>query len=87
MAERRFEITPRASELGGGWNLRFLEQQPDGSDIEMGGGVFPVTEGMTEQDTYADAYETGLNWIGPEAYIDRSETENSTDATGSPMLL
>lgn len=32
-----YEITPRATELGGGWNLRLLE---DGE--EVGGGVFPV---------------------------------------------
>lgn len=32
-----YEITPRAAELGGGWNLRLLE---DGE--EVGGGVFPV---------------------------------------------
>lgn len=32
-----YEITARADELGGGWNLRMLD---DG--IEVGGGVFPV---------------------------------------------
>lgn len=32
-----YEIKPRAAELGGGWNLRLLE---DGE--EVGGGVFPA---------------------------------------------
>lgn len=32
-----YTITPRADELGGGWNLRLLD---DGE--EAGGGVFPV---------------------------------------------
>lgn len=32
-----FSITPRPDSIGGGWNLKLLE---DGA--EMGGGVFPV---------------------------------------------
>lgn len=32
-----YEITPRAADLGGGWNLRMLE-----GGQEVGGGVFPV---------------------------------------------
>lgn len=38
-----YEITPRAVELGGGWRLRLLED-----DQEVGGGVFPVVIGNTE---------------------------------------
>ncbi len=34
---RAYEITARAPELGGGWNLAFVE---DGE--EAGGGVFPL---------------------------------------------
>lgn len=36
---RRYEITPRSADLGGGWKLVLLE---DGE--EAGGGVFPVPE-------------------------------------------
>lgn len=36
----RYEIEPRAAELGGGWQLRLWEQEPDGREVEMGGGVF-----------------------------------------------
>ena len=66
MAERRFEVSPRPAELGGGWNLRLFEQEPDGTEIEMGGGAFPVTADITEADAYADAFETGHEWLGPE---------------------
>ena len=38
-ATARFEIDPRAPELGGGWRLRLIE---DGE--EVGGGVFPASE-------------------------------------------
>ena len=38
-----YEINPRPVELGGGWQLRLLED-----DKEMGGGVFPVAEGDSE---------------------------------------
>lgn len=56
-----YEITPRPSELGGGWRLRLLE---DGE--EVGGGVFPVapadsSEGMTWWNAIA-ANERG-HWL------------------------
>lgn len=38
-----YEIKPRADELGGGWNLRLLQ---DGE--EVGGGVFPVVANPLE---------------------------------------
>ncbi|MGH9611391.1 MAG: hypothetical protein ACRD34_17125 [Bryobacteraceae bacterium] len=38
---RRFEIQPRAAELGGGWRLRLLEIELGGQETERGGGVFP----------------------------------------------
>lgn len=43
-----YEITPRPVELGGGWQLRLLE---DGE--EVGGGVFPVKQ--------ADSHQ-GMTW-------------------------
>jgi hypothetical protein len=44
-----YEITPRPSNLGGGWRLRLLE-----GDTELGGGVFPA-------DTDADP-QAGMDW-------------------------
>lgn len=38
-----YEINPRPDELGGGWNLRMLQ---DGE--EVGGGVFPVVVNEAE---------------------------------------
>ena len=37
--EYDYEITPRTLGLGGGWNLRLLE-----NGEEVGGGVFPLPE-------------------------------------------
>lgn len=63
--QRRFEIEPRAAELGGGWRLRLLQEEPDGSEIEMGGGVFPPEpeQGISTDDAYADALQTGEDWL------------------------
>jgi hypothetical protein len=58
-ATARFEIDPRAPELGGGWRPRLFE---DGE--EVGGGVFPASE--TEEsktDAYADAIEEAEGWL------------------------
>lgn len=62
---RRFEIEPRAAELSGGWRLRFLQEEPDGSETEMGGGVFPPEpeQGISADDAYADAVQTGEDWL------------------------
>lgn len=46
-----YEVEPRPSELGGGWQLKFYE---DGE--EVGGGVFPESE-------YSDALDEGQNWL------------------------
>lgn len=43
-----YEITPRPSELGGGWRLQLLD---DGE--EVGGGVFPVVP---------DDPQAGMTW-------------------------
>ncbi len=63
---RRFEIEPRPATLGGGWHLRLLQEEPDGAEIEMGGGVFsPEPEqGISADDAYADALQTGEDWLG-----------------------
>lgn len=45
----RYEVTPRAADLGGGWNLKMFE-----NDVEVGGGVFPL-EG-------ADNPDYGVDW-------------------------
>jgi hypothetical protein len=41
----RYEITARDSALGGGWQLRMLE---DGE--EVGGGVFPLADYLADAD-------------------------------------
>jgi len=45
----RYEVTPRAADLGGGWNLKLFE-----GDVEAGGGVFPLE--------WADDPEQGVSW-------------------------
>ncbi len=62
---RRFEIEPRSPELGCGWRLRLLQEEPDGSEIEMGGGVFPPEpeEGISADDADSDALQTGEDWL------------------------
>jgi len=65
MSQHRFEIEPRAPELGGGWRLRLLAEAPDGSETEMGGGVFPPEpeQGISADDAYADALQMGEDWL------------------------
>ncbi len=58
-----YEITPRPIELGGGWRLRLLE---DG--VEVGGGVFPPTEGTESaqealQAAFEDAEAAAYDWL------------------------
>lgn len=50
---RTYEITPRAPERGGGWNLKLFENSE-----EMGGGVFPPVP--TKQPDFDRAYEDAL---------------------------
>ncbi len=58
-ATARFEIDPRAPELGGGWRLRLIE---DGE--EVGGGVFPASEtAVSKTDAYADAMDEAEGWL------------------------
>jgi len=59
LATARFEIDPRAPELGGGWRLRLIE---DGE--EVGGGVFPASEtGDSKTEAYAEAMVEGEDWL------------------------
>lgn len=46
--KRSYELHPRSDDLGGGWNLKLLE---DGQ--EAGGGVFPVPH---------EAPQAGIEW-------------------------
>jgi hypothetical protein len=59
--DRSYQIDPRPESLGGGWNLKLLE---DGQ--EMGGGVFPPvpTPEQPEFDqAYQDALDEGEEWV------------------------
>lgn len=59
---RRYEITPRSADLGGGWKLVLLE---DGE--EAGGGVFPVPADARHAcllaAAYDDAMQEGEAWV------------------------
>jgi hypothetical protein len=53
---KSYEIAPRLPELGGGWNLRLLE---DGE--EMGGGYFlPIPDPHA---AYIDLLDLALDWV------------------------
>lgn len=45
----RYEVQPRAAELGGGYRLQLFED-----DVEVGGGVFPLA--------WADEPQQGVTW-------------------------
>jgi hypothetical protein len=56
---RTYQIEPRPAELGGGWNLKLLE-----NGQEMGGGVFPpatIDESDFDQ-AYQSAIDEGEDW-------------------------
>jgi hypothetical protein len=64
MKHERFEIEPRPAAVGGGWRLRLIGRDLEtGVEIELGGGVFPVEPGEDERDAYADAMQTGQEWL------------------------
>lgn len=56
-----YGITPRSTELGGGWRLRLLED-----DVEVGGGVFPP-DGTGSQNP-KDAIQVAFDDAEAEAY-------------------
>lgn len=58
-----YEIHPRSTQVGGGWQLRLIQ---DGQ--EVGGGVFPPVSGIEDQDealnaAFEDAQETAAVWL------------------------
>lgn len=62
-AARRFEISPRAPEFGGGWRLQLFE-----GDTEVGGGVFPpvtdyLDESMATEAAHEDALTEAYDWM------------------------
>lgn len=59
----RYAIEPRPATLGGGWRLRLLQQEPDGSEVEQGGGIFPLEHGLSADDAYAEALHAGEDWL------------------------
>lgn len=67
----KYQITPRADALGGGWQLRLLD---DGE--EVGGGVFPPVEGVGDaqealQAAHDNAMDEALDWMNshsPDGY-------------------
>jgi hypothetical protein len=66
--EYDYQITPRTLGLGGGWNLRLLE-----NGEEVGGGVFPLPEYCDFRDEkalqtlldslYEDALAEATAWL------------------------
>ena len=60
---RRFEISPRPANLGGGWILQLFE-----NGVEVGGGVYPPIENILDQklatdEAHIDANEEGATWM------------------------
>lgn len=72
-----YEITPRAAELGGGWNLRLLE---DGE--EVGGGVFPV-----QADEAAGTWWNGLTETERAWHLQQLTPANATVANAYAAYL
>jgi hypothetical protein len=65
MNKYSYHIDPRPANLGGGYQLRFIE-----NDEEIGGGVFPFAAYNEYDDAeqqsiaaYADAYNEGEAWL------------------------
>jgi hypothetical protein len=53
-----FKVTPRAEELGGGWNLHLLQ---DGRPV--GGRVFELNGCRDAEQAYADAIKESQAWL------------------------
>ena len=71
-----YTITPRALALGGGWQLRLVE---DG--VEIGGGVYPADE-------YADACTEAVSWLESRPHasaLDPEPTATCPDHSDAPM--
>jgi len=54
-----YQISPRPAELGGGWQLRLLE-----NGVEVGGGVFPLRDGSGNpmEAAFQEALNEALSW-------------------------
>ena len=68
----RYEIMPRPASVGGGWQLRLLED-----DVEIGGGVFPAS---TDEVDRAAAYDSAL--AEAEAWLAPRELRTPDEAAG-----
>ena len=56
--KRTYTIKPRATNLGGGWHLRFYKD-----DVEVGGRVFPLAEYDDSETAKAAAEQEGKSFI------------------------
>jgi hypothetical protein len=56
---RGYELERRSQALGGGWKVRFFEDE-----TEAGGGVFPAAdfEGPEDSAAYHEALDAGEDW-------------------------
>jgi len=68
---RTYEIKPRGSNLG--FTLKLYEDE-----IEMGGGIFPAHERITEAEAFDDAMAEAEAWVAfGRDYRTQSERERS----------
>ncbi|AMR78545.1 hypothetical protein [Cupriavidus nantongensis] len=76
MTTYAYEIKPRRSEVGGGWQLRLLQ---DGN--EVGGGVFPVDQEAERR--------SGIEWFNAltederASWLAKAESARPEDAWGA----
>ena len=61
-----YEVLPRPTHLGGGWQLRLME-----NNIEVGGGVFPAEGAEGAKEAHIDATNEGEEWLSTRAEPDR----------------
>lgn len=65
MKRIRYEVEPRPENLGGGWRLRLIGlNENTGNEEEYGGGIFPVEPNVDSNESYTDALQTGIDWLG-----------------------
>ncbi|MFC5551782.1 3'-5' exonuclease [Massilia aerilata] len=78
-----YTITSRAEHVGGGWQLKLLD-----NGEEVGGGVFPLTDETTHGDAYGDAWLEGEGWLGSRPGLDdvMIDTETAGTTPGSAIL-
>ena len=67
MKHERYEIEPRPRALGRGWQLHFIARDMEtGTEIEIGASSFPAEIDEDTQAAYADAMQTGEDWLAIE---------------------